>query len=71
MKVKSNKTSSKSKVKSLKSESAIPSSTMREKPTFRVESIENGFIVSKSWSDDKGYHETKKYSETNPLEDED
>lgn len=67
MKSYSNK-SAKAKSKVVKTTKDIGSKDTASKPSYRVEEISNGFVVEKSWSDQKGYHCSKTYSETNPLE---
>lgn len=69
MKISSNKSKG-SKSKKVQSSKDIVESTRstENKPRYSVEEISNGYIVEKSWSDDKGYHNSKTYSETNPLE---
>ena len=55
--------------KSKQKKTVSATGSAKEKPTYNVESIENGFIVTKSWTDEKGMYQTKKrYHETNPLE---
>lgn len=69
MKVTSNK--AKSSTKSVKTDKYISGSDTATKPRYQVEEISNGFILEKSWCDEKGkYHCVKKYHETNPLEEE-
>lgn len=67
MKIKSNKASVKS---SVKSDKVISGKDTAEKPRYTVEEISNGFILEKSWYDGKKYHCIKKFHETNPLEEE-
>jgi len=68
MKIKSNKSSYKSSVKSNKPEIG---QDMSEKPRYTVEEISNGFILEKSYTDKSGkYCCVKTYHETNPLEEE-
>ena len=39
------------------------------KPSYRVESIDNGWIITKEWTDKDGRWRTqKKFMEENPLE---
>jgi len=67
MKIKSNKSSAKSQVKSNKPEGG----DMSQKPRYTVEPISNGFILEKSYYDKSGkYCCEKTYRETNPLEEE-
>lgn len=66
MKIKSNKSITKSTVKSSK-----PGGDMSQKPRYTVEPISNGFILEKSYYDKSGkYCCVKTYHEKNPLEDE-
>lgn len=72
MKITSNKTSKKTD-KAEKSETIkMDTKPEKTKPTpasFNVDPIENGFVVSKSWTDDEGRWQSKKtYFKENPID---
>lgn len=69
MKVKTNKSANKSDKKEVKLDTSSPTKSPATPPSFSIETIKNGFIVSKSWNDDKGHwHNEREFRETNPLE---
>jgi hypothetical protein len=54
--------------KSVKSESS-DSSTKKTKPRYEVEQITNGYIVTKSWTDENyNYKSERTYYEENPID---
>jgi len=65
MSVSTNKT----KGKSVKMDTSTPAkSSMETKPTFSVEPIDNGWILSKSYTDKNGkWCNERKYVDDNPL----
>ncbi len=58
----------KSKNKEYKMTTATPVKSPATKPSFNVEPIDNGWILSKSWCDKDGkYCNEKRYVDENPL----
>lgn len=58
----------KTKKKSVAMDTSIPSKSPETKPSFNVEPIDNGWILTKSWCDKTGrYCSEKRYVDENPL----
>lgn len=72
VKVSSNKSSKAKKDDKSYDKEKLSTSTEKSpatKASFSVEPIENGFIVSKSWTDENGHWQNKRhFCEENPLE---
>ena len=62
-------TTNKSKSKSVKMDTSTPNkSSQATKPSFSVEPIDNGWILSKSYSDKNGkWCNERRYVDDNPL----
>lgn len=53
----------------MKLDTSTPKKSPASKPSFSVEAIENGFVISKSWNDENGHwHNERNFSEKNPLD---
>ena len=72
MKISTNKSKPKekeSKSKEIKLDTSTSKGVQKPQPSFSIDTISNGFIVSKSWTDENGkWHNERSFSETNPLE---
>jgi hypothetical protein len=57
------------KIKTNKTSPVAESKSSASKARYSAEEIKNGWIVEKSWTDEKGmYHCEKVYHENNPFE---